>query len=438
MTTPAAAPTKSGRLLTFFLGSTLLSSLGSVMALLASTVLASDTGSSGGLAATYTSIMLALNLIAASVTTPYGPALAARWGTRRVYGTAVGANVLLYGLLTAGLLIGLPGYPLLLLGTPLLGAVGGISRALYPAVLQGYLAHEDLASAETKASVAAGAAWVIGAIVGAVVIDSYGVIAGFAANTLLSIPYLLVVLLITPEREPARPTPAKHPWRSLVTSMRTNKRLRRASVLGLLAAALVAPLASMVVPVTQDLDHNLAIHAGFILAAISFGAILSPSPVYRLGSRMGPLRASGYSYAVTGVVLVILGVVAVLFTQNLQLAAIAAFAVIYGALSQSGGNLLVQDAADSAETIEHEQQNLAVFFLITGIGTPIGTLLWGRTIDATSVPFLFAVAGGIMVLFVIVNVILLTRQGVSAPPAVAKHEKRQHAHGIPLIQRMWH
>ena len=420
-----------------YLGTTFLSALGSVMALLAATVVSSEYGDTGAQAATYTSLMLALNLIMASLTTPYAPMLGHRFGIRRVYSIAMAANVLLYALLAGLIFAGLPGFPMLMIVSPLLGAVGGISHAMSPAVLKSYLAGDDLASAETKTSVASGFAWVAGAIGGALVVDAVGPAFAFAGNALLTLPFVLVVLFVQPAVEAERPTPRAQPWRALVSTLRTNPHLARASVLGLISAALVVPLASMVVPVTRDLDHDLAIHAGLILAAISFGAILSPIPLRQLGTRMGPLRSSGLAYAFAGVVLIALAVIAVMLTHTPQLVAIAAVAVVYGAMSSAGGNLLIDSAAVSAQKIEEEQENLAVFFLITGLGAPIGTLLWGRTIDTLSVPILFTVAGAVMVIFIVVNLVRLTRQGISAPPAIAPKDTSHRRHAS-VLARIWH
>lgn len=438
VTAPADETKGAGNLLPLFLGTTFLSALGSVMALLGATIVSSDAGSSGAEAATFTSLMLALNLTMASLTTPYAPVLGRRFGVRRVYATAMALNVSLYAGLAAAILAGVPGYPALMVCTPFLGAVGGISHAMSPSVLKSYLAGEDLASAETKTSVASGAAWVIGAIAGAAVIDAVGPIAAFAGNAALTLPFVAVVMLVRPAAEPQRPLPVHHPWRTMLSSIRTNPRLLRASVLGLMSGALVVPLASMVVPVTRDLDHDLAIHAGLVLAAISLGAVLSPLPVYQLGTRMGPLRSSGFSYAITGGVLVVLAVVAALLSRTPQLVAVAAVAVVYGATSSAGSNLLVEDAANSAATVEQEQESLAVFFLLTGLGAPIGTVLWGRTIDVASVPVLFTIVGIVMVIFIAVNIVVLTRRGVRAPPAVARREKRRHSHDLAHLHRIWH
>ncbi len=431
----AAAP-RQLRLL--FLGTTLLSALGSVMALLAATVVSSDAGATGAAAASYTSLMLALNLIMASLSTPYAPTLAHRFGTRRVYATSMALNVAFYGLLAAALGAGIPGFPTLMVLTPALGAVAGISHALAPSVLKGYLAGDDLASAETRVAVASGVAWAIGALAGAVMIDAVGPAVAFAANAALTLPFALVVGLAVPAAEPSRPARARRPWRSLIGSVRANPRLLRACLLGLLSAALVVPLVSMVVPVTRDLDHNLAVHAGLVLAAISLGAILSPAPVYQLGSRMGPLRASGVAYAITGVVLIGLAVIGVLLSHNAQLVAIAAVAVIYGAMSSAGSSLLIDDAAESAASTEAEQESLAAFFLVTGLGTPIGTVLWGRLIDSVSAPFLLAVVGAAMVAVIVVVIVILTKRDLSAPPPIARRDSAPGTRAKSALQHLWH
>ncbi len=411
-----------------YLTANLLSSAGSAMALLASTLLSSAAGSDGAMAATYTSLMLALNLLASSLVMPYAPFLCSRFGTRRVTAVAYVLNLGAYAVLCAAIVAGLPGYPILVAVSPLIGAMSGLARATTPPLLLGYLTGEDLASAEAKTNVAGGAGFIVGAAGGAYLIDLTGPLVGFVGNIVLTIPFTLLFAFLAPTIEPQRPTPVERPWRAFVQSLRTNHRLRRASILGLVAAALVGPLGYMIVPVTQDLGLPLAVHAGLILAAIALGAALSPVPVYQLGSRIGPLGSSGVAYAAAGVTLVGVGIVAVLLPESWLLAGVLAIAVVYGALLQAGASLLIDDAAEAADVVEHQQQNLAVFFLVIGLGAPLGTVLWGRTIDQFSASTVLLATGVAMTVFVAIAFVVLTRRGVKTAPAVARHPQHHGDH----------
>ena len=164
------------------------------------------------------------------------------------------------------------------------------------------------------------------------------------------------------------------------------------------------------------------------LAAIALGAALSPVPVYQLGSRIGPLGSSGVAYAAAGVTLVGVGIVAVLLPESWLLAGVLAIAVVYGALLQAGASLLIDDAAEAADVVEHQQQNLAVFFLVIGLGAPLGTVLWGRTIDQFSASTVLLATGVAMTVFVAIAFVVLTRRGVKTAPAVARHPQHHGDH----------
>lgn len=432
---PQVAPGRRS-LAPVFLTTTFLSSLGSVAALLGSTVLSSDAGGSASESATLTSLMLALSFTSSSVTVPYAPALAHRFGTRSVYTMAMTANVALYAALAVALLAGVSPYLALMAVTPLLGGIGGISHALGPPVLKGYLAGQDLATAETRISVASGVAWVIGALAGAVAVDAIGPVAAFAGNAALTVPFVAMLWFLAPAAAIERPGRVSRPWRTLLRATVANGRLGRAALVGVLAAILVAPLAALVVPVTRGLDHDLAIHAGLVLAAISLGAVLSPLPVRQLGTRMGALRSPALAYAGAALVLVVIAVVAIQLSKSAELIAIAAIAVVYGATSTAGSNLLLADAAASAETAEAESQTLAAFFLVTGLATPIGTMLWGRLMGTLSVTVLFLLVGALMIVFVTILFVLLTRKGIHNPPVVRPPPPR-HTQGLGHLHRFW-
>lgn len=415
-----------------YLVTTFLSSLGSAAALLGSTIVSSDAGASGGQAATYTGLMLALNYGTAAVTTPYSSRVGHRFGPRRALGLVLVGFVVVYGVLASGIALGLPAFPLLMVITPFLGALNGLTRALFPPTMRAYLAG-DLATAETKSSVSSGFAWVLGALGGAVIIDQVGPAAAFAADALLTLPLAVVILAVAPATDITAPRALPHPWRSVVSSLRSNGRLVRASLLGVATAILIAPLGSLVVPLTREMDHDLAIHAGIILACIAAGAMLSPLPLRALGTRWGPLRASAGSYALAGVALLVISLVAVWLSHTPQLVAFGAFGVVYGATSVAGGNLLVADAGDAVEVETQQEEILAAYFLVVGLATPIGTSLWGRLTDVVPVGGMLAILAGSALVLIGLGIWDMNRRHLHAAPAVRPAPRR-----APVDPHRWH
>lgn len=402
-----------------FLAVSFLSSLGSAAALLGSTILSSDAGSTGGLAATYTALMLALGFGSASLATPYAGSLAHRFGTRRVSWSCNALVVAAYAVLSILIWAGVPGFPALLAVTPVIGAASGVGHVVGPPVAVAYCAGQELSRAEGWTSMASGLAWVIGGVVGGVVIDAVGAPVAFLMNVVLSIPLVLVVALVPPTVSIDRPATTHRPWRSMWLSLRSNDRLIRACLFGVATAILVGPFVSMVVPITREAGHDLAIHAGLILAAISLGAVLSPLPLRRVGTRHGPLRASAILGLVSGAILVVLATVISLYNGTPQLIGVMAFGIVFGAAQTSSGNLLVQDAADSAADSAHQQQDLAAYFLFAGFGIPIGSALWAHLARSLTVPWLLALVGAATVLIGAALLLALNRMGIHAPPALA-------------------
>lgn len=388
-----------------FLGATFLSQLGNAAALLASTIVSSDAGSTGARSATFTAIMLALNFGPATLATPYTANIAARLGARRLYGLTQLAGAAVYGLVALGIIAGLPGYPLLLVAAPVLGLIGGMSHTVSPITLRAYSGDEDLAKSESQTSMASGLAWVIGGLGGATLVGIVGAPAAFIANVLLTIPLVVVVLAVRPPGTETAVAAVARPWRQLIGTLRGNRAVSRAALIGIASAVLVSPFASMVVPVTRDLQHTLAIHAGIILACIAVGEMLSPTAVSAM-SRVGHrLRPAWVAYLVAGLVLVGIGVIVSAIDGGPEVVAVAAFGVIFGAVNSGGSSFLVRDAA-AESTDETREADLAAFFLSVGLGIPIGTLMWGQVIQRTSAAHVLVLSGLAMAVFVVALVFL--------------------------------
>ena len=398
-----------------FLGATFLSQLGNAAALLAATIVSSDAGRATADSATFTALMLAVNFGTATVATPYTAAIAARVGPRRLYAYTQALGALLYAVVAAGLVAGVPGYPLLLATAPLLGLLGGWPHVVAPLALRAYSGNEDLAAAESQSSIATGFAWVIGGLAGAALVTQVGPPTAFVADFALTVPLVLVVLLVEPGAAIGAVRSSPRPWRDLLGRLRHNPAVSRSAVIGLASAIFISPFASMVVPIARDLQHTLAIHAGLILACIAVGEMLSPAAVRsmsRVGSRVSP---TWVAYTIAGLVLIVIGLTVLAFDGGPELVAVAAFGIVYGAVNYGGSSFLIRDAAAESDDA-NRQADLAAFFLAVGIGVPIGTLLWGQIVHLLSAAHVLMFAGLGMVAFV-------------GALGVLRSEYRHHHHG---------
>ena len=302
-------------------------------------------------------------------------------------------------MVAAGLVAGVPGYPLLLATAPLLGLLGGWSHVVAPLALRAYSGNEDLAAAESQSSIATGFAWVIGGLAGAALVTQVGPPTAFVADFALTVPLVLVVLLVEPGRRSGPCGSSPRPWRDLLGRLRHNPAVSRSAVIGLASAIFISPFASMVVPIARDLQHTLAIHAGLILACIAVGEMLSPAAVRsmsRVGSRVSP---TWVAYTIAGLVLIVIGLTVLAFDGGPELVAVAAFGIVYGAVNYGGSSFLIRDAAAESDDA-NRQADLAAFFLAVGIGVPIGTLLWGQIVHLLSAAHVLMFAGLGMVAFV--------------------------------------
>ena len=135
----------------------------------------------------------------------------------------------------------------------------------------------------------------------------------------------------------------------------------------------------MLVPITRGLQHDLAVHAAVLLASLAIGEMLAPVAVKRLKRTGTSIRPSALALFLGGVVLVLVALLVSALDGGAELVAVAAFLIVFGAVTYSASSFLIAGAADSIA--DDAQAGLAAFFISVGIATPIGTLLWGRLID---------------------------------------------------------
>lgn len=423
-----------------FLIANLTSQLGSAAAVLAMAVVASNAGTTGAAAATYTALLLTLNFGVATIVTPYAGRIGHRWGVRRTFIGAQLGGALVFAAAAALIAAGVPGFPVLLASAPLQGAFGGLSHIVSPLVLRAYAAGEDLASAEANLSLTTGAAWVVGAFAGGWLLDSIGAPAALTLDVVLTVPLIAFVGWWPPAQQPATPHVNHQPWRSLVRSLVASKKLRTASALGVASALFIAPLTTMLVPITRGLQHDLAVHAAVLLASLAIGEMLAPVAVKRLKRTGTSIRPSALALFLGGVVLVLVALLVSALDGGAELVAVAAFLIVFGAVTYSASSFLIAGAADSIA--DDAQAGLAAFFISVGIATPIGTLLWGRLIDFAgpgSSMLLSGVAMAVVALATVGVVLWIYRRSAPANAEGAgtagQPEQPAEEHGINLWTR---
>lgn len=430
MTTPADERTGVSRA---FLGATFLSQLGSAAALLAATVVSSNAGTSESQAALFTALMLAFNYGMAALVTPYSGRIARKLGTGRTYALTQAGGVAAYAMLAIAMWAGLPGYPTLMILTPFLGAFGGLGHVVSPLVSRAYFGG-GMALSQARTTMATGLAWVIGAIVGAWVIDHIGAPSAFLSNALLTVPLVAMLIAVTPREPFDRVATIAHPWRDMFGQLRSNDRLRRAAVMGLATVLFVAPLVSMVVPLTRSLNHDLAVHAGVVLACIAFGEMFAPMVVRMIGGRWGPMRSASTAYLAAGLVLLFIAGWTIVTDRTSEFLGICVFAVVFGAVHYGGTALLIADVSGAAAD-EQRQEAMSAYFFVLGIGIPLGTILWGQLLGLIPPTILLALTGGAMLLLVGGMITHLNRLGIHLPPAVP-HDDRV-SHPIGALRHHW-
>lgn len=417
-----------------FLGATFLSQLGSAAALLAATVVSSNAGASESQAALLTALMLAFNYGTAALVTPYSGRLSRRIGTGRTYAATQIGGVVTYAALAIGIWAGLPAYPTLMIITPFLGAFGGIGHVVSPLVSHAYYG-TGMAMSQARTTMATGLAWMIGAVGGAWVIDHIGVPSAFLSNAFLTLPLVVMLIAVAP-REPFEAVASiAHPWRDMFHQLRANDQLRRAALMGMATVLFVAPLVSMVVPLTRSMDHDLAVHAGVVLACIAFGEMFAPLVVRVVGRRWGPLRSASAAYLGAGTILLLIAGWAIVTDRTSEFLGVCLFAIVFGAVHYGGTALLIADASGSAED-SARQEALSAYFFVLGIGIPLGTILWGQLLGLVPPTTLLLLTGGAMLTLVGAMIVHLNRLGIHLPPVLAPEDSPSYP--IGSLRHHWH
>lgn len=403
------------------LGSIFLTSFGSIVGLLGSTTISTQVGAEVGAGAMFTGVLLALKFAPSIIAMPYSTWCAARFGTKRAFVAGQCAMIGLNLALAVSLLLGAPAYVTLLLFTLVMGAIGAILHVLVPVVMKAYLPSHSMAGSLSIAAVANGSAAVAGALTSTVLLARLDPAITFIVNGVLTIPYVIVLLIAKPASPMGSPSDASHTWRALVTNVTSNRRVLRACVIGFGGYLLIGPLSSMVVPVTQDLHISLTSNAGYLLAVIALGQMISPYTVRAIGTRFSALYGGTVAVAIGGIALVgFSGFVIFADLRWLMYAGIAVAAAVYGSMRTSAENLLVDDAASATAERTNSQLNITTFEFFVSFAAPIGPLLWGVAMDGISATATLAIAGVLAAVFALLSALTARRQGAPNTPLTVR------------------
>lgn len=373
---------------------TIIGQLGATSA----TTLASD--GNGGLE---TGIFLSVMLAFAGIGTMSVNRLTSRWGRLRVFAVAqagVAVAWAIVGLIemftTSSLLV-------LWLSAPLFGVLSGITVVLTPFIARQFIDPSSLATSLARRGVAVGIATILGASLGGYIIHRTDPGVGILANGVLTMP--LAILLLRSSHQSIDVTAvAKSPKvRELVAALWSNTTLRHFAVLTVFSMVIMIPMFNMVVPLLNSIDHDpLPSGAGLMLAGIAGGRLLVPTIVKRILRRQTELGGALWaSIGVTSCMLIFAATTAIPFTQ-VDLVVWTIIGICLGASRFTLRTLTIAGVAHSAAP-GGEQSGVAGIALLATISLPIGTLLWGLSLDylaatatvAISALTMTAVVGGL-------------------------------------------
>lgn len=367
--------------------------VGSALGLLAAT---GATTAAGGetWGAVYTGIYMAVLMLLSAVSVPYAPRACRRFGVRRAFGLL--RTVMAVAWLVAGvaLLAGAPTMVVLLIAAPVFGVTAGLTVVPLPILDKSYLsAAPDTSRAYAVMAVVGGVAWGIGSLVGGVLLVFVPLGWGLVINGLLSAALIVPIFLVPPAAEPATPREQGNPWRAAWTLLATDALLRRATVVAGAAMLFLAPIASLVVPIAQDLRQTpLVSGAAALMLAFSVGRLFSPGVVKRLTRRWPDLPAASVAAIGAGAALAVLGLVSVFVTGKAELVIWLVIGLAFSAARYAGKALVVGSAADSGAP-EDSSARLASLMLFSGLVGPVGILLWSVLIGLASAEAAVLVGG---------------------------------------------
>jgi MFS family permease len=361
-----------------------LTVVGVAMSLIDATATASNSGS-GSDSAVYTSIYLATLFVTTALAVPNTPTIAARFGPLRTIIAATLASSLLWLVIGALVLAGLNPMLVLVIGAVGIGALSGVFTALIPLFAKAYFPGATMAGAQARLSVPGGVAWAIGAGTAGLVLHRVDPGWGLIVRAALGVPLTLMLILRPPLVEPLAPAVTRGAWADLRIRVKENAELRKAVLLGCGIALVAAPLLTMIVPITDTLEHKpLITGASTVIVTMSIGQMFAPVVVGALERTRTHLRAAALAGLGTAVVIGAYGTTALVFKGHEEPVAWAVVGLFFGALLFAGNASTLGAATDAGEEKDAGSM-VATYVFATSLAPPLGVLIWGFLMSQVSV-----------------------------------------------------
>ena len=366
-----------------------LATAGSTLSLLSATGITTAAGDFDS-GAIYTGIYVAVGLVAGALTMPYAPHLCRVMGTRVAYAWATSLLSVCWILVALLIVLGVPALPVLLLAAPVLGGFIGFTAVVSPVVYKAYLSSGDMSQVMARMTVVKGVAAVIGALVGGVFITSDTEALGLLVAGLLRVPLVFLAVRLSPALSIADPLQTLTPWGDIITSLKQSPTLRRTTYLACGVALFIAPMPSLVVPLTQALRREPLLQgAGLLLASIAIGELLSPIVVSRLRVKRTLIASSALASVVAGGILLALAVTSTILSNEIELVAWGILGIGFGA-SRFASRALTFGAASGAQEVHDVSKSLAAMLLSACLVAPIGILVWSVLLGRGMAPVALA------------------------------------------------
>ncbi|MDE3175433.1 MAG: MFS transporter [Pseudomonadota bacterium] len=335
-------------------------------------------------------VQTALMLPVAIVSTPAG-ALADMFDRRKV-GLAALAIALAGSLsLTALAFLGLMTPRLLLLFCFIIGSGMALFGPAWQASVSEQVPAEALAAAVALNGISYNIARSFGPAIGGVIVAAAGSIAAFAANALLYLPLIVVLLLWRRVREAAR-LPPERLARAVISGVRyiLHSPAIRIVLARTLATGIAGGSVSALMPiVTRDLLHGGAQTYGLMLGTFGMGAVIGALNVATLRNRLGDEDSIRLCVIVMGA-----GVIVVAFSGSpLLTAAALLFAGAGWTASVTLFNVGIQLSAPRWVA----GRALAAYQAAIAGGIALGSWVWGSAASAIGVKGALLISGAALV-----------------------------------------
>ena len=344
---------------------------------------------SGGLT---TGIFLSLMLAASAVASLNVERMTFRWGRIRVFfATQIGvcfswSVVGVIEIFTDSSLV------VLYLAAPIFGFLSGVSGILTPFVTRSYLDSASLSTSLARRGVVSGVAAILGASLGGLLIHRTDPGVGILANGLLTIPLAVFLARCRPRAMQERAQRMHTSARDLWNAVRTNPQLLRLTTLTIVTVILVVPLFNLLVPILNNVDHDpLPSGAGFMLAGTAAGRILVPGIMKRLLRRTTEFSGVLWALVAASAFMAAFAVSTVFLEPAIDLVIWTLLGIGLGASRFTYRPLLISAGARSDRGGD-EMVGVAALVVTASLMSPIGTLLWGVSLDFLGASLTIAVA----------------------------------------------